>query len=246
MRDPVGENPPVWVRWSAGDRMVIVNTLEPLPTAVEVVLFDLDGTVVDTIAHILASFRHTTAEVFGAPLPDAELMHNVGIPLVHQMRQFTDDEETAQRLLSVYRDFNHRTHDEMARLYPNTLATLDTLLVAGIPMGIVTSKGRSMADRAVQLFGLGRYFQIVMTADDTPAHKPDPLPVIMGAEALGVLPSHAVYVGDSPMDVEAGNRAGAFTVAATWGVASRERLVAAGPSAIIDDIAELPAVLGIA
>lgn len=225
--------------------MVIVNTREPIPAAVDAVLFDLDGTVVDTIPHILASFRHTTAEVFGAPLPDAELMHSVGIPLAHQMRQFTDDEETAQRLLSVYREFNHRTHDEMARLYPNTLTALDALLAAGVPMGIVTSKGRPMADRAMELFGLGRYFRTVITADDTPAHKPDPLPVRMGAEALGVLPSRAVYVGDSPMDVQAGNGAGAFTIAATWGVASRERLVAADPDVIIDDIAELPAVLGI-
>jgi len=226
--------------------MVTVNTLESLPPVVEAVLFDLDGTVVDTIPHILASFRHSTAEVFGAPLSDAELMHSVGIPLAHQMRQFTDDEETVQRLLAVYREFNHRTHDEMARLYPNTLDVLDALLAADIPMGIVTSKGRPMADRAMELFGLGRYFRVVITADDTPAHKPDPLPVRIGAEALGVLPSRAVYVGDSPMDVQAGNGAGAFTVAATWGVASRERLVAAGPDAIIDDIAELPATLGIA
>lgn len=223
-----------------------MNTLEPAVTAIEAVLFDLDGTVVDTIPHILASFRHATAEVFGAPLSDAELMHSVGIPLAQQMRQFTDDEATAHRLLAVYREFNHRTHDEMARLYPNTIATLDALLAADVPMGIVTSKGRPMADRAIELFELGRYFKTVITADDTPVHKPDPLPVRMGAEALGIQPTQAVYVGDSPMDVQAGNGAGAFTVAATWGVASRERLVAAGPRAIIDDIGQLPVVLGIA
>lgn len=221
-----------------------MNTFLPLPAAIEAVLFDLDGTVVDTIPHILASFRHATADVFGESLPDDELMHHVGIPLLHQMRHFTADENTVDRLLASYREFNHRTHDEAVRLYPNTVSALEVLHGVDLPMGIVTSKSRMMADRAITLFGLGHYFDVVVTADDTSAHKPDPLPVIIGAEALGILPLHAVYVGDSPMDIEAGNAAGAYTIAATWGVASRERLEAASPGAIIDDIAELPPLLG--
>ncbi|MHB1018228.1 MAG: HAD family hydrolase [Coriobacteriia bacterium] len=225
--------------------MSSVKILEPVPAAIEAVLFDLDGTVVDTIPHILASFRHATADILGEALPDDELMHSVGIPLAHQMRHFTSDENTVERLLASYREYNHRTHDEMARLYPNTVSALDVLHGAAIPMGIVTSKSRHMADRAIALFGLQQYFKVVVTADDTPAHKPDPLPVVIGAEALGVSPARAVYVGDSPMDIEAGNGAGAYTIAATWGVASRERLEAASPGAIIDDIAELPVLLGI-
>jgi len=211
----------------------------------DAVLFDLDGTVVDTIPHILASFRHATADVLGAALPDDELMHHVGVPLARQMRYFTDDEEVAERLLASYRAFNHRTHDEMARLYPNTRTALERLAAAGIPMGIVTSKSRMMAERAIHLFELERFFSVVVTADDTPVHKPDPLPVVHGAGLLGVEPTRTVYVGDSPADIESGNAAGAATVAATWGVASPERLRAAGPDAVIDDIAELPALLGI-
>lgn len=209
------------------------------------VLFDLDGTVVDTIPHILASFRHATADVLGEALPDDVLMHYVGVPLARQMRYFTDDEEVAERLLASYRAFNHRTHDEMARLYPNTRAALETLAGAGLPMGIVTSKSRMMAQRAIDLFDLGGYFSVLVTADDTATHKPDPEPVRYGATLLGIDPARSVYVGDSPADIEAGNVAGAGTIAATWGVASRERLAAASPDAIIDDIAELPALLGI-
>ncbi|MDO8846960.1 MAG: HAD-IA family hydrolase [Coriobacteriia bacterium] len=209
------------------------------------VLFDLDGTVVDTIPHILASFRHATKAVLGEQLPDDVLMHHVGVPLAAQMRYFTDDEVVAERLLAAYREFNHRTHDEMARLYPNTRSTLDALAGAGLPMAIVTSKSRLMAQRAIDLFGLGAYFSAVVTADDTPVHKPDPLPVLEGVRLLRVDPARAVYVGDSPADIESGNGAGVGTIAATWGVASRERLEAADPDAIIDDIAELPAVLGV-
>ncbi|MRS13227.1 MAG: HAD family hydrolase [Actinobacteria bacterium] len=215
------------------------------PRRPDVVLFDLDGTVVDTIPHILASFRHATADVLGEALPDDVLMHHVGVPLAVQMRYFTDNEDVAERLLASYREFNHRTHDEMARLYPNTLATLDALRASGVCMGIVTSKSRHMADRALVLFGLGGYFKTVVTADDTDAHKPDPLPVLLAVQRLGADPENAVYVGDSPADIAAGNAAGVCTVAATWGVASRERLEAARPDATIDDIGELPWLLGV-
>lgn len=221
------------------------NTRTRPELVAQAVLFDLDGTVVDTIPHILASFRHATTTVFGAPLPDEELLRHVGIPLARQMRYFTDDEATAERLLLSYREFNRRTHDEMARLYPNTMSVLQTLASAGMPMGIVTSKGREMADKTLGLFGLGRYFSVVVTADDTPAHKPDPMPVITAAGMLGVEPARAAYVGDAPMDVQAGKSAGAFTVAAAWGVASRDRLEAAEPDVLLDDIADLPALFGI-
>jgi pyrophosphatase PpaX len=213
--------------------------------AVEAVLFDLDGTVVDTLPHILASFRHATTEVLGAPLADDVLMHYVGVPLARQMRYFTDDEEEADRLLASYRAFNHRTHDDMARLYPNTLTSLVALQAVGMPMGIVTSKSRHMAERALSLFDLGKFFKVLVTADDTDYHKPDPLPVRHGAGLLGIDPSRVVYVGDSPADIASGKGAGAATVGAAWGVASKDRLAAAGPDAIIEDIGELPALLGI-
>lgn len=228
--------------------MTYVKTGDSIPprlSAVEAVLFDLDGTVVDTIPHILASFRHATAEVLGAALSDEVLLHHVGVPLARQMRYFTDDEAEADRLLASYRAFNHKTHDDMARLYPNTLAALTALHDAGIPMGIVTSKSRSMAERAIALFDLGKFFKVLVTADDTDYHKPHPLPVRYGAEQLGMEPVRMVYVGDSPADIESGKGAGTATVGAAWGVASRERLLAAGPDAIIEDIGDLPALLGI-
>jgi pyrophosphatase PpaX len=208
-------------------------------TSLEALLFDLDGTVVDTIPHILASFRAATGEVFGAPLSDDVLLDNVGIPLARQMRMFAEDEETAERLVAAYRRFNHATHDEMARLYPNTLSTLEALAAAGLPMAIVTSKSRAMTDRAFGLFGLDRFFDVSVTADDTPLHKPDPTPVLHAASLLGVDPTRCAYVGDHPADIAAGKGAGAVAVGATWGVASRERLLAAGPDLMIDDIAEV-------
>lgn len=225
-----------------------VKTDDSIParlTTVQAVLFDLDGTVVDTIPHILASFRHATADVLGAALSDEVLLHHVGVPLARQMRYFTNDEAEADRLLASYRAFNHKTHDDMARLYPNSLTALRSLRAAGLPMGIVTSKSRMMAERAIALFELGMFFDVLVTADDTDYHKPHPLPVRHAAGLLGMETAHLVYVGDSPADIESGKGAGTATVGAAWGVASRERLIAASPDAIIDDIGDLPALLGI-
>lgn len=236
------------LRGLTGAKMPNVNIAESTQArlhAVDAVLFDLDGTVVDTIPHILASFRHATAEVLGAALDDEVLLHHVGVPLARQMRYFTDDEDEADRLLSVYRAFNHRTHDDMARLYPNTLVALTAICEAGLPMGIVTSKSRTMAERALDLFDLRRFFRVVVTADDTERHKPDPLPLVHAASLIGMDPDRMVYVGDAPADIACGKGAGAATVGAAWGVASRERLVDAEPDAIIADIGELPALLGL-
>ncbi len=213
---------------------------------VDAVLFDLDGTIVNTIPHILASFRHATCAVFGAPLPDHELLEHVGIPLETQMRLFTAEEELAQRLLAEYRTFNRATHDEMALLYPNTVPVLDCIAAAGLPMGIVTSKSRMMAERALGLFGLGHYFRAVVAADDTQYHKPHPEPVLLGARLLGVDPARCVYIGDSPMDIAAGKAAGTMTVGASWGVSDLERITAAEPNTVLTDIGDVPDVLGIA
>ncbi len=207
------------------------------------VLFDLDGTLINTIDHILASFRHATETVLGRSLSDEILMHNVGIPLKAQMFEFTDDPEIAEKLLQEYRTFNHACHDEMAKLYPGTREVLAQIQSRKIPMGIVTSKGTPMARRGIELFSLAEYFKVIVTADDVVRHKPDPYPVVHAAELLAVSPQECVFVGDSPHDVEAGRAAGAHTVAITWGVSDADRLRAAGPDFMIDDIAELPALL---
>lgn len=203
------------------------------------VLFDLDGTLIDTIPHILASFRYATEQVFGSALSDEELLYHVGIPLIEQMRLMTQDEAIAQRLVAVYREFNHRTHDQMAKLYPGTIETLTWLESCGMTMGVVTSKGRPMATRGIELFGLSRFFETVVTADDVTKHKPDPCPVLHAAAQLGVAASDCVFIGDSPHDITAGNSAGSLTMGAVWGVAGRERLAEASPDFMLETLGGL-------
>jgi len=209
----------------------------------EAVLFDFDGTLADSIPHIRASFRHASREVLGRELPDEVLLRNVGMPLAAQMRILVDDEALAERLLAEYRAYNHATHDEMVRAFPGAHDVLARVREAGARTGLVTSKSRPIAERGIRLLGMDDAFDVVVTADDVAAHKPDPAPVLHALGVLGVRPERAAYVGDSPADVSSAKAAGVLAVAATWGVATRERLLEAGPDVIVDSLAEVLAAL---
>lgn len=212
----------------------------------EAVLFDFDGTLADSIPHIRASFRHASRAVLGRELPDDVLLRNVGMPLAAQMRMLVDDEAVAQRLLEEYRAYNHATHDEMVRAFPGAHEVLAAVREAGAHVGLVTSKSRQIAERGLALLGMDESFDVVVTADDVASHKPDPTPVLHALDALGVQPERAAYVGDSPADVASAKAARVLAVAATWGVAPRERLLEARPDVIVDSIAEVLEALGMA
>lgn len=206
------------------------------------VLFDLDGTLLDTHDLILASFRHATALVLGNPLPDEQLMARVGVPLAQQMADFSDDPKVQQELLEVYRAYNHRVHDEMVREFDGVSHTVDELRRRGIRLGVVTSKRRKLAQRGLALFGLDGAFEFVIGSDDCERHKPDPTPITMGCKRLGLAPEVCAYVGDSPFDLQAAHAAGVTAVAALWGMFSTEALMAEQPDAVCqrpEDILDL-------
>lgn len=199
--------------------------------ALECVLFDLDGTLVDTLELILASMRHATHTVLGAALADDVLMHNVGVPLAVQMREFS--EEHAQELLTVYREHNAIVHDDLVKDYPGVEGGLSALKAAGLRMGVVTSKLRSVALRGLERFALADYFEVLIGSDDVDIHKPDPFPLLHAATVMGVDPVRCAYVGDSPHDMAAASAAGMLAVGATWGVADAGRLKDAGADVLV-------------
>lgn len=204
------------------------------------VLFDLDGTVVDTVELILDSFRYATRTVLGVTLPDEVITAGVGRPLMEQMRHLSP--EHAEELYRVYREYNHRRHDELIREYEGVREVLDALRAAGRRLGIVTSKSADTAAMAFRAVDLGDRFDAVVTASDTTAHKPSPEPLLLCLRRLGASPQGALYVGDSPVDIEAGRAAGMATAAVSWGVFSREDLLAARPDHWVESPAALLAV----
>lgn len=207
------------------------------PRGYDPVLFDLDGTVVDSVELIRASFRHATQAVLGEVLPDEEIMRYVGQPLMAQMRQLS--REHAQDLYDVYREHNHRVHDELIRAYEGVEAMLSALHEHGRHVGLVTSKSRDTTAMAFRAVGLQEHFDVVVTASDTASHKPSPEPLLlclvklagMGAPAQ---PEGAIYIGDSPFDIQAGRAAGMATAAVTWGIFDRAALEEAKPDYVLE------------
>lgn len=207
--------------------------------AIRAVLFDNDGTLVDTHDLLLASFRHATTEVLGSPLPDEVLMAKVGQPLAVQMRDFSDDPEVQDALLKSYRTYNHEKHDAAVRLFPGVQEGLERLKNAGYSMGVVTSKMSPLAKHGLEVLGIAGYFDCLVGADTCETHKPHPGPVLLGAKLLGIDPAQCVYVGDSPFDMQAGNGAGCRTAAVLWGMFGEERLRAENPGCVCSTFDEL-------
>ena len=207
--------------------------------AIRAILFDNDGTLVDTHDLILSSMRHTVNDVFGLGLPDEQLMAKVGIPLADQMMDFAKDVEQRDEMLRVYREHNHAHHDEAVTAFPGVIEGLQALAQAGYAMGVVTSKRAPLATRGLEITGAWPYLDCLVGPDECPKAKPDPDPILMGAELLGVPAAQCAYVGDSPFDIHAGNAAGCMTVAALWGMFSREELLAEDPDYCCDSFEEL-------
>jgi len=205
------------------------------------VLFDLDGTLIDTEELILSSARYATEMVFGEAFPDEVLRHNIGMPLRQQMGEYAPDH--VDELLAAYREHNERVHDDLIREYVGTEEALGALAEAGYRMGIVTSKSRSVAQRGLDFFGLGHFFEFVVGFEDTAIHKPEAEPVLEGARRLGLSAGECIYVGDSPHDMAAGIAAGAVTAAAMWGPFP-DRVLGPGPDLAIRHLRDLLGVLG--
>lgn len=206
-----------------------------------VVIFDLDGTVVDSVELIVESFQHAVRTVLGEELSREELIAHVGKPLREQMLVL--DPERADELVSAYRDYNHREHDRMLRLYPGMSELLHGLRQAGVSLGLVTSKSRPTTQMAFDLTGIGSLFSAVVCADDTLRNKPFPDPILHCLEMLAASPEEAVYIGDSPFDVRAAKAAGVPALAVGWGVFDQGTLVDEGPDLFVPTIEDLAGLL---
>jgi len=209
----------------------------PRPYAV---LFDLDGTLIDSITLLLESVKHAFDGFTGnVPTPD-EWIGGIGTPLAKQLAEYARSPEEVEALTARYRAFQQEHHDRYTSVYPGTLETLQALRDAGHPMGIVTSKGNAMMDRALAFTGIAPFMGSTIGCDSCDRHKPDPYPVHLALQELGYAPHEAVFVGDSPHDMKAGNAAGVVTIGALWGPFTREQLVPTSPTHYLDRIADLP------
>jgi pyrophosphatase PpaX len=214
-----------------------VPTLRPIA-----VLLDLDGTLVDTVPFILETVRHAFGGRSRCPT-DAEWIAGIGTPLRVQLAAFTDGHEDLEAVVARYRAYQREHHDRMTRAYTGAVEAVSELKARGHPIAVVTGKLGEPAARTLGHVGLARFVDALVGSDSCPRHKPDPEPVRLALELVGRAPAEAVFVGDSPIDVQAGNAAGVTSVAATWGACTREALLAASPRHLLDHVAALPALV---
>ncbi len=208
------------------------------------ILFDLDGTLVDSIELILQSMEQAFAERPELKPTRAEWITGIGTPLVTQFRSYVEDETEVSRLLRRYRTYQNANHDRLTACYTGVLDAVHRLSLRGHPLAIVTSKPSELARRSIAHVGLAPYFPVIVGVESTPRNKPHPEPVRFALEQLDASTDGAFFVGDSPHDIAAGNAAGVSTVAALWGAFTREALEQARPRYVLDRIGGLDAIVG--
>ena len=203
------------------------------------VLFDLDGTLIDSIELILSSYRHTLIVHRGSTPSDDVWLAGLGTPLRAQFRAFTDDENEITAMVATYREHNLANHDAMVRPYPGVQRAVSALHRSGARLAIVTSKAREGAERGLRRCGFDGMFDALVGADEVERHKPDPEPVRRALDLLGASRKGAVFVGDSPHDLVAGREAGVATAAVAWGPFSHSVLARHTPDHWIDEPGQL-------
>ena len=206
------------------------------------VLFDLDGTLIDSIELLLACVHHAFEGRTPAPT-DAEWIATLGTPLRKQLAAYIDSDEEIEAVTAKYRTFQRERHDAFTKSYPGVTETLAELQRRGNPMGVVTSKSNEMMDRGLDWLGALEMMRTRIGMNSCDIHKPDPFPVRLALQELGYEPREALFIGDSPHDIKAGNGAGVISVAALWGPFTREELEPHNPSEFLERMADLPALL---
>jgi pyrophosphatase PpaX len=193
------------------------------------ILFDLDGTLIDSVQLILESYRHTLASHGIPPRTDEEWLRGVGTPLAAQFAPWQDDQGTLEAMIATYREYNLANHDRMVREFPGVVETVRAVRARRLKTGLVTSKARSGALRGLRLVGLEDAMDVLVCADEVTNAKPHPEPVAKAVELLGADPATTLFVGDSIHDLNSGRAAGVRTAAVLWGPFSRAHLASGKP-----------------
>lgn len=206
---------------------------------IRTVLFDLDGTLIDSVRLILDSYHHTLAQ-HGLPArTDAEWLKGVGTPLTVQLAEWRDQPGAIEAMIATYREYNLKHHDRMVTVYPGVVDAVREIKAASIQTGLVTSKNRPGALRGLKLVGLEALMDVLVCADEVTNPKPHPEPVEKAVSLLGADPSTTLYVGDSVHDMHSGRAAGVLTAAALWGPFPRSQLEQTQPDYWLDTPSDL-------
>ncbi|GFZ31629.1 pyrophosphatase PpaX [Clostridium zeae] len=198
---------------------------------IKAVLFDLDGTLLDTNELIINSFKHVFENILKIQVSEAEITKKFGMPLSSSFKDYTDSR--IDELVVAYRAYNEERHDTMCYAFDGVKELLDKLKGMGIKIGIVTSKRKKLAEKGMKIAGILEYMDVIITPECTENHKPHGEPALKACSELNILPSEAIMVGDSHLDIMCGKSAGCQTCAVEYTVLPIETLVNQQPNYFI-------------
>ena len=202
------------------------------------VLFDLDGTLIDSVRLILDSYHHTLRAHGIPPRTDADWLRGIGTPLRVQFAEWREH-PGLDRMIETYREYNLANHDACVTPYPGIAGVVRAIKSAGYATGLVTSKNRSGAQRGLRLCEIEPLMDVIVGADDVENPKPHPEPVEKAMAHLGADPLRTVYVGDSVHDMASGRAARVRTAAVLWGPFTRDDLAPTEPDYWLERPADL-------
>lgn len=201
------------------------------------VLFDLDGTLIHSVEHIVKCWQYATLTCLGREMAREEILPTIGRTLADAFEEVAPGRSA--ELHAAYKARQIGTHDIEVELVPGTVETLRALKANGLTMGLVTSKRLPIALQGLALFDLVPFFDVIVTMEDTSRHKPAPDPLQVALQKLGIEPSEAIYVGDAEVDMQAAHAAGMRRIWVKWGVGTPADLKEAKPDFIVGSMDEV-------
>lgn len=201
------------------------------------ILFDLDGTILDTKDLVWASYKHTFKHLFNEEISDDKILSYFGVPLKEAFEQ--EYPEQVEEMLRTFRAHNKLYHDLTVKIFPGVAKTLEMLFNQGIYCGVVSSKKNDMVERGLKVFELDRYMTCVIGSDDTDKHKPEAAPILKALEQIPVPREAVLMVGDSPFDILSAQNAGVDSAVVAWSSRPLEQLLKYHPDHVIHHMDEL-------
>ncbi|WP_066175481.1 pyrophosphatase PpaX [Bacillus marinisedimentorum] len=210
---------------------------------IDTVLFDLDGTLIDTNELIISSFMHTLNHYYPGQYGREDCLQFMGPPLKESFSSL--DPDRVDEMVDTYRKHNIENHDKYVEAFDGVVETLETLHKHEYKLGIVTTKMRQTVKMGMELTGIDRFFDVVVTLDDVINAKPDPEPVEKALFQLGSRREHAIMIGDNHHDIVSGQNAGTYTAGVAWTAKGRKHLEAYDPDFMLENMQDLLKLIGV-
>ncbi|MGG2105152.1 pyrophosphatase PpaX [Lysinibacillus pakistanensis] len=204
---------------------------------IKALLFDFDGTLLNTNDLIIQTFMHVLNERFPGQYSPKDCLKFLGPSLKQTMSDIAPGEEDA--MIAKYRKYNELHHDELVTQYPDVVSTLEQLKAMGLKLAIVSTKRNGMIDRGLSVLGANHLFDVCIGTDDVKNVKPDPEPVLLALKRLGVNKEEAIMIGDNSHDIEAGHNAGIRAAGVAWAFKGPEYLQQFKPEYMLHHMTDL-------